>query len=501
MKREDSISEDAGNVNVIDLAEKKKDFMAIRAELRKCSDPVEIAETVARLRVETGLTKQTLDRCVKEIEKEKRDREREQRQQAKGSARSDALPGWMAQLLLNKEGEIKDCPANLVLIFENHPDWKGRIRKNLLTESTEIDGKPFNDDMLPEIARWLGVSLLVTARNLSHIYAVITKIGSDHGYHPIQDYLESLPPWDGTNRVDTLFSDFFGAEQSPYTAYVARSLLCSMVARAYTPGCIVRTVPILEGKENVGKSRFVRLLGEPWSKEISTSFDNQIAIAENIRGVWLGELMELDALSKADASRIKAFVTTTNDRHREPYQRVAADHPRMTVFVGTVNPNQAASQFKEEDENTRFLPLEVKELNAEAFIDAKPQLLAEAIVYLKDHPQDWWIMPADVHRAATEARGDRTEQDPWFYLVDSFLETRFTGEVTVPDVLEALDVPREKWSRSAATRVGFLLRQCGWTVSRSDYTSGRRIRVYLKSGDQLSYVQRRIVELDDGKSS
>ena len=48
-------------------------------------------------------------------------------------------------------------------------------------------------------------------------------------------------------------------------------------------------------------------------------FTNELAeigskdAAQNIRGIWIIEIAELDAISRAEVSRIKAFLTRTTD--------------------------------------------------------------------------------------------------------------------------------------------------------------------------------------------
>lgn len=391
-----------------------------------------------------------------------------------------SVEDWKAKLLRNKAGELKDCPANQIMILSDHPHWKDRIRKNLLYGETEIDGIPIQDETLAEVAQWLALEMQLGVRSLSHTLAALQKVGNDHGYNPIQNFLDGLPAWDGTSRIDTLFPDFLGAEKSPYTAYVARVLLCGMVARAYTPGCIIRSVPILEGPEQIGKSHFVRDLGHPWSREVSTNVDSHVAVAEIIKGVWLAELMEMDAVSKAGAQRIKAFITTRNDRYRPAYGHVSIDHPRLAVFVGTINPSDAASQFREEDENTRFLPVVVSEYNADGFLSIREQLFAEAKAYLSAHTADWWLAPDDVRNKAAEVRAERTAQDPWIEKIEFFLSSPGREEVTIPEIMELLEIPPERWNRSTTTRAGILLTRLGWRIRRSDCRNGNRIRVYFR---------------------
>lgn len=40
----------------------------------------------------------------------------------------------------------------------------------------------------------------------------VTNVTDDRSYHPIREYLDALPDWDGIPRVDTLLIDYLGAE-------------------------------------------------------------------------------------------------------------------------------------------------------------------------------------------------------------------------------------------------------------------------------------------------
>ncbi|MFR0911808.1 MAG: VapE domain-containing protein [Evtepia gabavorous] len=46
---------------------------------------------------------------------------------------------------------------------------------------------------------------------------------TQHAFNEVQDYLQSLK-WDGVPRLDTLFIDYLGAEDSPYTRAVTARL-------------------------------------------------------------------------------------------------------------------------------------------------------------------------------------------------------------------------------------------------------------------------------------
>lgn len=142
----------------------------------------------------------------------------------------------------------------------------------------------------------------------------------------VQDYLKSLPEWDGVPRVETLYIDYLGAADSAYTRAVARTSLTAAVARAMIPGIKYDYMPVLAGPQGLGKSTLLRLLAPKWFNDSLTTFDGKDAY-ETIQGSWIMELAELVGMSKADDNKIKQFLSKQEDIFREPYGRRTGGTP------------------------------------------------------------------------------------------------------------------------------------------------------------------------------
>ena len=63
-----------------------------------------------------------------------------------------------------------------------------------------------------------------------------TKIADDRHFHPVRDYLDSLPTWDGVKRVENLFIKYLKADDTDYVRAVTRKTFTAAVARIYVPG-------------------------------------------------------------------------------------------------------------------------------------------------------------------------------------------------------------------------------------------------------------------------
>lgn len=108
------------------------------------------------------------------------------------------------------------------------------------------------------------------------------------------------------------------------------------MARIYRPGTKVDNCLILDGGQGTLKSTALRTLAEPWFTDELGDLGSKDA-ALQLRGAWIIELSELDAMQRMEASRIKAFISRSNDRYRPPYGRHVVDMPRECILAGTVN--------------------------------------------------------------------------------------------------------------------------------------------------------------------
>ena len=120
---------------------------------------------------------------------------------------------------------------------------------------------------------------------------------------------------------------------------------------------------ILEGPQGARKSTALKILaGEDWFTDELPDLGSKDA-AMQMRGVWIIEIAELDAIGRAEVSRIKAFLTRTTDRYRPPYGRYIIEVPRQCVFAGSVNPD---TYLRDETGNRRFWPVRCGTIDIDA---------------------------------------------------------------------------------------------------------------------------------------
>lgn len=165
------------------------------------------------------------------------------------------------------------------------------------------------------------------------------KVVDDRRFHPIRDYLDNLPPWDGKPRVDTLFIDLLDADDNAYVRAVTRKTLAAAVARVYRPGIKFDSVTVLDGDQGIGKSTiWKQLAGDShFSDTLSLTDMDDKSGAEKLQGYWIVEIGELAGMRKADIEKVKSFLSCSDDKYRPSYARTVENHPRQCIVVATVN--------------------------------------------------------------------------------------------------------------------------------------------------------------------
>ena len=192
---------------------------------------------------------------------------------------------------------------------------------------------------------------------------------------PLDDYLHSLPKWDGERRF--WICDLFGAEGK-----LAKwgSLMIPMIAvqRCYEPGYRMKQTPVLIGAQGIGKSPALAHLLPDDMRERGFSDGLHLAAPEKERGEALQgrtivEISEMAGSNRADLEAIKAFLSRSDDGYfRRAYRRDPSPAPRRAALVGTANtgsnplPNDPSG-------NQRFVAIECKRgSDVETYMHRKP---------------------------------------------------------------------------------------------------------------------------------
>lgn len=345
---------------------------------------------------------------------------------AKGEAED-----WVDQLETEgKSGKIKNTIANVVLILTHDEYLAGRFGYNEFEQretaikalpwdkGIKVYPRPLADKDDAELRLYLERCYDITST--PKIADALTVITNANSYHPVRDYLDACI-WDGTERLDTLLVNIFGAEDTPYVRAVTRKWFTAAVSRVYNPGCKFDFVLIIIGEQGRGKSTLFDRMGGKWFSDSVTTIAGKEAL-ESIQGSWIIELGELAGLRKAEVDAVKHFVAKREDRFRVAYGKRIEHFARRCVFGGTSNEDDI---LRDVTGNRRFWIVNVKGLvgitDVWKYLDAVTvsQLWAEARERLADG--ETLYLDKELEDAAREIQDDHLEKDDRTGLVADYL--------------------------------------------------------------------------------
>lgn len=335
---------------------------------------------------------------------------------------------WQTALELDKQGKVKDTLDNIVLILRNDDGLKS------LAFNCHRDGIDARGGLPWEQIKcgWNdsdNASLKVYLSNKYGVYAptktkdAVLAVATERAYHPIKEYLDNLPKWDGVIRVENLLIDYFGAADSTYTKAVIRKTMVAAVARIYQPGTKFDSVLILNGPQGIGKSTFfAKLAGEWFSDSLTITDMKDKAGPEKLQGYWMLELGELAGMRKTDVEIVKSFISRVDDKYRASYGVNVENHPRQCVIVGSTNAENGF--LRDITGNRRFWPVRISGNFAkkpwQITTEEVQQIWSEAI-YLYKQGEKLYLEGDDAILASGE-QADAMETDEREGLVRTYLD-------------------------------------------------------------------------------
>jgi len=349
---------------------------------------------------------------------------------------------WQKQLALEKNGAVKNTLRNLTIILENDLMLKSVVF-NQLSDSLEIKGdvpwvhpaKFWRDADDAQLISYIDSHYgSFSARNYE---IAVTKVADDRSYHPIREFIEALPPWDSTPRVDTLLIDYLGASDNAYVRAVTRKTLCAAIERVLNPGIKFDSILVLNGPQGVGKSTLIAKLGGEWfSDSLSLNDTKDKTAAEKLQGYWILEIGELAGLKKAEVETLRSFLSRQNDIYRASFGRRATPHLRQCVFFGTTNADKG--YLRDTTGNRRFWPVKTpgggKRQSWQITKDNVLQIWAEALTYVKAGEK--LFLDTGVEKLAKDEQREAMESDEREGLVRDYLEMLLPEDWDMMDLYE-----------------------------------------------------------------
>ena len=286
-------------------------------------------------------------------------------------------------------------------------------------------------------------------------------------YHPVTHYFESLPEWDGEDRLHPLMRRL--TEDETMVSYLCRWMLALVSqAQGRNDALYANSVaPILVSEQQgMHKSTFCRLLLPPELRMFYT--DNFDLTAESqcerrLVDSLLINLDEYDRYSATKQSTLKNLMQMTTLRMRKAYAKQCSTLPRIASFIGTSNSH---ALLTDESGSRRFLCLDIREMiDVDTPID-HPQLYAQCMHLLAQGERHWFTADEvrDIEKRNLRYRRHQPVEELFFR------HYRLPREGEVPQMLSATDIYEHLhhinsrlMNKVSAYRFGSILRAMGVT--------------------------------------
>ena len=273
-------------------------------------------------------------------------------------------------------------------------------------------------------------------------------------YHPVREYIESLPAWDGRDRVKELCSHVVESEEFPYSTlcqpsrevensslFILHSSLFYWALHKWLVACVAswmsdlssnHEIFVLIGSQGIYKTTFFRHLLPPqlrmyfWENAHNSfsSKDDHLALAENC----LVEIEEIDLQNPRDISELKALATSEKVKERRPYARFREEKHRLASFCGSGNQQHFLS---DDTGNRRWLCFKVDHID-----DPRTWALDYDQLYaqLRDELRQgfrYWFDPDEQRIVEQQNQAFRIESDEEQLIRSRLRPPRTTDKITL----------------------------------------------------------------------
>lgn len=399
----------------------------------------------------------------------------------------DAVKGWKKKLETSGNGKILAQRGNLLVILGNDPMLSKAFALDTFTQKIRVMRKlPGMPAEVPEEGIALGKDIKSTiAVYLSQHYCdfrsdyitdVIIALAQLNAYNPLKQKLDACAEsWDGVKRIDTWLPDMCGAENNLFTRTVGRLWLIQAVARVYQPGCKADCMLVIDGCQGAGKSSFFEALSYSYFSDRIEEIGSKDGVG-CLRGKWIVEFSELDALRGRKAETIKAYLSRSTDNTRLAYQEDFCEYKRTCVFVGTTNEDRYLTDLTG---NRRFWPVKCHKLDVEKARKLRDQLWGEAVRAYHSR-EKWWISEDDpIAEHFREQQEKRLAIDDRITLIQEYLKTEEGPVKPINIWIDALRGNPHQYGKPEQAIVGGLMKKLGW-VSTQERIDGVRMRVWRR---------------------
>lgn len=274
---------------------------------------------------------------------------------------------WQELLHKTEKGVIKYGAYNVLLILHNDPEFKGLFKYDTRRSQVVLSRDAYHNKA--------GVNLGSVPMNVAS--RIDEKYNINVSVQNINDYIESealthykIDPvkelfnkayanWDGKKRMETLFIDYLGVQDTSISRKITRVFFDGLVHKVKNPFIKFDRVLDLVGDQGIGKTRIFEILGGEYYTDNIVSLTDKDDKIEMSRNLIVND-DEMAVTNKMSFEDLKKFVSETSLTFRKPYGRNSVTVGKGFVIVRSTN---NIEYLKDKTGNRRFMTLVVDKEN------------------------------------------------------------------------------------------------------------------------------------------
>ena len=290
---------------------------------------------------------------------------------------------------------LNNLDDSLLLRIEEFVGAHYRVRLNVLAGQYEVAER--------DTEQWMAVTNTLCNRILMELnragiilakpYLVKTVIEGGalaEQYHPVRSYLEALPAWDGTERIEALFRRV--TDDAQLLCWLRKwfvALVAQVMGRMGTYGNSVCPI-LISSVQGWGKSQFAKLLVPPQMGGFFTDTFNlqqEDGCLRRMTAYMLINVDEIDRFGDRRMATFKNMVQLAVVSMKRAYHTQMEEKERMASFIATSNRRHL---LNDESGSRRFICVELTHAIDVATPVEHDQLYAEALAALDGGERCWF---------------------------------------------------------------------------------------------------------------
>ena len=361
------------------------------------------------------------------------------------------------------------------VLYLNENDNENRTKHSTL--SPQPDFRQFTDDDRNSL--WRALSKELGARVVRQDISAVVKSDFSPRYHPFEEYISSLQPWDGaTDHIARLASSVTVKGDQEYFSRCFKKWLVAFIAAIFDPEEVNHEILVFIGRQGSYKSTWFHYLLPPELRQYflpklmsnsGITKDDLFKIAQS----GLVCLEEIDNMKQRDLNQLKAITTMRTINERRSYGEFNEFHRHIASFCATGN-----NRFFLTDHtgNRRFLTFEVESIVPPQTYDFGYEgVYAQAYALWQQGFRYWFNEEenAEINRRNTEFEAPNKELE----LINKYYRRPMPGEeckfLTATDILERINCSvKEKLN---IVKIGNALHDLGYERKRLGNARGYRL--------------------------